>query len=147
MCLYPSFIQKMNHPKNILPSSLHQVRISLSSLHSLPFHVFFFMSHSNFYVHLYLSIFLPFPSSCHSQHFFLILDDFKPNAMYFFCVAWVTFLGEMSRGVVIPVLWAYLELVSKIQQEKKEHFIYKRILLFNKTAAKISKVIAIHNST
>lgn len=31
--------------------------------------------------------------------------------MSFFIVAWVTFLGEMSRGVVVPVLWPYLQLV------------------------------------
>ena len=29
----------------------------------------------------------------------------------FLCVAWVTFLGEMSRGVVVPVLWPYLQSV------------------------------------
>jgi len=34
------------------------------------------------------------------------------NMMYFFIVAWVTFLGEMSRGLVVPVLWPYLQVLD-----------------------------------
>jgi len=31
---------------------------------------------------------------------------------HFLLVAWVTFLGEMSRGLVVPVLWPYLQVLN-----------------------------------
>jgi len=35
-----------------------------------------------------------------------------PNMKLFLIVAWVTFLGEMSRGLVVPVLWPYLQVLD-----------------------------------
>lgn len=42
----------------------------------------------------------------------VVEEDKPPNLQYFLIVAWVTFLGEMSRGVVVPVLWPYLQLLN-----------------------------------
>lgn len=39
-------------------------------------------------------------------------EERKPKMLHFFFVAWVTFLGEMSRGVVVPILWEYVQEVN-----------------------------------
>lgn len=39
-------------------------------------------------------------------------DEPKPSMKLFLVVAWVTFLGEMSRGLVVPVLWPYLQVLN-----------------------------------